>query len=152
MDHKQLGRRLSRQAQLAQEIMVLDGGFATFLTKNPVRGWRDIDAPWPGQIRAIPAVNAQGLSHWRHATAGELLRWAMYGCPGWERKAVPAVIAAGSAYQMSGTIVRLHDPSTGTVQLTTTQLSATQNNAGARLRALLQIEPDALALCVVPRG
>jgi|GEM_PF-4875941 len=146
-------RTARRLALLASNIMTLDGGFATFLSrKNTLRGWRGLAPKWRGTIQPVQMEALESLGDRRHATAGEILRWAMAGCPGWDRKRSSIVIAAGSSYQSAGTVIRLEDPSTGRVALDTEPLNVTQNNSGARHSALLKITPEALTLCVVLRG
>ena len=135
------------QARLLRHIATLEGGFDA-LANGQFDDWADTVWPTPGAIRILPAVNAQGMRLWRHATGTELVRWVGAGCPEWRRQ--QPVFALGSLYR-GAEIPTVLPGYNGPIRLLTTPVIAKKGTPNARLQALLREHPDSLALVVVPR-
>lgn len=151
-DQPQHMASLAARVRMAQgQGIVLGGGFAQ-LANQQLTNWQDVVMPFQGELRLVPAVNAQGLKLWRYATAKDLVRWVLSGRPGW-RGDFPPVVAMGSLFLESETpLVTASDRAGRHINLTTTCLGLPSDQIGQKMRALLHLQPRALALCVVPRG
>ncbi len=153
-DPRQLARTavLASRVRALQQVAELTGGFAMLAESRDHQGWEDLAEHWQGEIRLVPAVSALGLKSWRHGTVHDLVGWVLSGCHGWGDESQP-VVAAGTRYNTQLPVVSHGPKAGGNVRLLTLPLQvARADSPNAWLKAMLRREPQALALCVVPRG
>lgn len=125
-----------------------EGGFAA-LSESNFAGWTGVASPWPGTLRCIPGVRAQGMKNWRHATGPELTEWMRLQVNTWFSGLNAPLVALGSVY--NGVEVPMLRVTRERAVLTTTALQGC-DSPGQRLAKLLRTEPGLLALCALPRG
>lgn len=134
-----------------QQAATFEGGFAELIDGRGVADWKDMVEPWTGHVRLVPAANATSLKNWRHGTVHDLTSWVLTGCHGWGDESKPVVVA-GTRYRSQLPAVRSVKRG-GEVKMLTLPLNAPKHDTpNGWARTLLRQEPNALLLCVIPRG